>query len=548
MSNNTAKPKPKSYHLFMYLFSAAEERKVAEKREITQNWIPADYDKANSDYSLYNYLLPKARNLLFPDVGNNISLKYYKYNLKQENSYAYEIEYSVKTESNTIIPAEKISLSVKDISLLYDEKLCVGILSFYLQNSFDDLKIIKIINDYGRRVYSPIKDHSALITADRLSIRNCDTNETLMELNLQNGVDIEENKNCQKTKNISSLIGFSTEPFMDDRMFTMCAIVDNKLSRQVNSLNFNFYDCSDLVKNIYEIIFVDRDGNCSCQDYFMRADLLKKHSYTRWKNYGTLYGLTEYSMTCITAEGSFTPYTIDSFLYEYSELVRIVLFQRAIATKLGSEIDNARKEDDKNRLLYKPDTIYEMYAKYIYFQNNYVMTDATYQDQGEDIYRMLKDFLNVDQIMALLDQEMHNVQAWSTFNENQQREKAEKKQNDVFTALTIIGASYTAAQIAITVVNISRQPDGIKIIDYSLVEILLVIALIICFCLFKLLRIRKMDSREMAIFIGLVILMIASCIGAGLFAINNRYVSDSFLLFIIILVIIVFLAANNKVQ
>lgn len=58
----------------------------------------------------------------------------------------------------------------------------------------------------------------------------------------------------------------------------------------------------------YKYVFVDsgdNDYDVTCQNKELRTKLIKESTYERWQKFGTLYGITRYSMVALTDEGDF---------------------------------------------------------------------------------------------------------------------------------------------------------------------------------------------------------------------------------------------------
>ena len=75
-------------------------------------------------------------------------------------------------------------------------------------------------------------------------------------------------------------------------MFVTCWIGDNELETKIKN-DSSFWKTNN---DWYKLIFVDGE-NITCQNDEMQADLLNKHTLSRWqKKYGTLYGFSRYSL------------------------------------------------------------------------------------------------------------------------------------------------------------------------------------------------------------------------------------------------------------
>jgi len=93
------------------------------------------------------------------------------------------------------------------------------------------------------------------------------------------------------------------EPVIDDRMYTLCWYENDEFSKLMKVRNRRSYAYEDS-DDWYRFVFVDGDDSC-CKNIDMRRDLIRKATYARWVEYGTLFGISRYSFVALTERSVF---------------------------------------------------------------------------------------------------------------------------------------------------------------------------------------------------------------------------------------------------
>lgn len=157
----------------------------------------------------------------------------------------------------------------------------------------------------------------------------------------------------------------------------------------------------------YQYVFVDGVRK-TCQNDLMQEELMDKHTYARWVENYTLFGISRYSFVMLTApidelrkpeiNAAFLPQHLQSV---YFRMVSLALVQRAMVLKFSKEIndtvDNNGKEDHE-----KSTKSYEQYVKFI---NQYYFREISTQEQGIELYDMLQEHLRVEKQAKELEKE-----------------------------------------------------------------------------------------------------------------------------------------------
>lgn len=465
---------PYSYHTFIFpfLFDCGADnnrRKFLEYLPTLGEYMyedafnPKCVDKASHD--THRYFNQAMRNAMYTTNFDESAIVWnYRYDIermaKGKDSEGKWRE-NRKTEDNPAVLVIKkddfrSEMAINGVRLkLFNTG--VGMLIFELENyqHYSEECITKI-NEFGRRVFMPfVKDssnHICSLCADEISLRY-DGKEIEAASGKVSGVkctSVDEisfapiikyflsnnTKGITTTPN-SAKNEFYIEPIIDDRMFVACiygnADFANRL-KQWDDISKTYKYISDadsmfpgtdnnLARRLYEMVFVDGDGMC-CYNRVMLKKLLEKHIYARWLEYGTVTGITEYSMVSVTSGLSFLSLP---FLTEYVEMVVLVLAQRASLLafeRIISEIACGNAKLDMNKVQ----------KKYIKFQSELLLQEVTAQQQGIEMYNMMLDNMFINQQQSGVENQIRSL-----FEINSAAN--EKNENWILFILALLGIS-----------------------------------------------------------------------------------------------------------
>lgn len=471
-NTNEVSPQPFSYHIFMFPFIFSKSDYI-EYIEECGNWRKIgnesiEYEEAKDRYNMKQYFNENARKVitranLGTDIerGNQVVNSYmYDFNMSEQSSSRQV--YSIYRKTKDGKSEDKYELDVKRVILdLYDSN--VGILSFELENhKHPSIAEIKKINDLGRRISlacvqgSANEDKSVIINADRLVMSGVDEYEDYKDISVDfsNIVGKLESAKSFVEPSISALYGYSQivyfflirdeknenvqfkrdsneksnvvlTPLVDDRMFTVCLIINIELFRKVKEVFSDSYDDVTYMKKekikqymseLCSVIFVDNESS-SCQNFKMQLEALERNCYKRWCNCGTLFGVTQHSFICISDIGTPTSeYFISNyriivlpFLTMYKEMVKLVLAQRATIIELSNEASEiaCNLNTRKNSKVVKK--IKKLQERYVKFQNEVLLFEITSQQQGIELYQMLRRELFVIEQKDELENQLNNL-------------------------------------------------------------------------------------------------------------------------------------------
>lgn len=465
--------KSHSYHTFIYPFSFKEKDKKTNKKTnrktnneikvkeyLTKNWERESFNKEQQEiekqYNTYQYFLPNARKNIFNLSDKNENSEHFKYALHPQKKSTYTITKRPENDSNNDEDHSKIAVDVLAIKLSLFYEMEIGLLS--IETSYDPkegedfFQNVLTINDFGRRLFSPVYDvkgNSFLPKENTLCIQSAYGKEVKISTNFMDKeslADISKGKNSSP-KLIKELLFENNEAvevfsILDDRMFVSFLIQDNKLSKFVES---PFTELEEKEK-LYKIAFCD-NSCASCQDDNMLEKKINEHTYNRWKRWGTIYTVTEYSLGCIKCrEKDDSDYVGNSFLNLYTKMAQIALAQRAAIVNLETEAIRVGNLIDENSK--QTEEIKKLWMKFLVFQNNLYMPEITFQEQGSELYEMMKKCLKLKDLQEYLEKELQNLFDFEELEDNEKERKNESNMNRMLALLGAAGAVFGVVSMA----------------------------------------------------------------------------------------------------
>lgn len=440
-----------SYHIFYFPFKWAKkdvhEGTMTQLTDFSQirflnngKWVrPAvaesqenDGNKTdNNNVSLDAQVLYNEKNYYFRFVhdvlydsgdGNDNLVMHFERKEPQEKDVRYFIKVSGREKP--------YSLKVDAINInLY--KTGVGMMSFYLRNDDEsqcDTRDILNINQYGRRILPPF-----------WSEVNAEKRQELSEYLEISGLDTEISKEDFKsytvdepwtaTSMLDSLLKDLTDnltltPVIDDRMFVMSLYKNDDMSRlSLSAADAYCNPSSPFSEFWYKYLFVDT-GWPTCQNDEMMRDLLRTHTYLRWQKWNSLYGVSRYSFVYLTNSGV-PSYLVDYFMTTYARMMEIALVQRASVLCFSNEVTilTKRRNWTLEKLSEHVDSLNEEYIRFI---NRMYFNELTSQDQGVELYGLIRQNLDIDSYVEELKDEIEKLHDTISFKvERSRNEKAE---------------------------------------------------------------------------------------------------------------------------
>jgi len=371
-----------SYHTFMLPFT------YEDKKDIVVDWKKEDYKMSYNEQAYFHDFF----------IDSITEASFFTRDFKNS-------EFVVKKSQEY-----KLELDNTGLRLFEDEK--VGILTLNLKNkNYSDIKSVLEINDFTRRLYPEYLDYekekSGLVPE---------------HIEFDGKTEKFEFDKDLKKPELSKIIGIFLPidkicPAIDDRMFTI-SFYKNEYYSEVLKKNFT---CND---DWYKYVFVDGD-DMTVQNKGMQKDLIKKATYKRWQNYGTMYGISKYSFVCL----SNSDFQLEHMKTMYFSMFSLLLMTRATILKFSKEVSKIAKDIDKKDVT---DEVEKIYAKYIKFVNGFYFREITAKDQGLEIYEQAMSILNIERDIKDLDAEIEELHRFVEM-------KQEKETSKTINFLTYLG-------------------------------------------------------------------------------------------------------------
>lgn len=374
-------------------------------------------------YNEKNYYFRFVHDVLYDSGdGNDNLVMHFERKEPQEKDVRYLIKVSGREKP--------YSLKVDAINInLY--KTGVGLMSFYLRNDDEsqcDTRDILNINQYGRRILPPfwseVNAEKRQELSESLEISGLDT-----EISKEDFKSYTVDEPWAATSMLDSLLKDLTDnltltPVIDDRMFVISLYKNDDMSRlSLSAADAYCNPSSPFSEFWYKYLFVD-SGWPTCQNDEMMRDLLRSHTYLRWQKWNSLYGVSRYSFVYLTNSG--VPfYLVDYFMTTYARMMEIALVQRASVLCFSNEVTTLTKRGDwtLEKLSEHVDSLNE---EYISFINRMYFNELTSQDQGVELYGMIRQNLDIDSYVEELKDEIEKLHDTISFKvERSRNEKAE---------------------------------------------------------------------------------------------------------------------------
>ena len=472
-----------SYHTFLLAFSFDDNCQFHPQDKIG-NWEKDSLRNINDrgerimNYKTYQYFTPEARKLMF----NDDKIVRYKYNIPEDADRGYVIRKTLEKEDENnkdkrIRYSEEYRLTIDNIRVtVFNNR--IAIMQFELENhdpKHQKLEFVKRINEYGRRINLPYiagGDDVHELVADSVSILGDEVKFSCFgEKALEDFRTKSDNQNIippimNLIRELFPDITDKTKfiPVIDDRMFVCCLVRDDEFSDKAKSLiktdddpiptvGRDIYTDRELSNEIYSFAYIDADDS-SCQSLEMRAELLKRCIYSRWRDWGTFDVVTHHSFVRVTGTSdSIKDSVIYPFLTQYITMAAGVLLQRATLMKLSAECaeisdeyfeNNQNKQRKKNSELDK--RIRRLKRDYVYAQNNIFLNQFTAQEQGIDEFDMLRNEMYVEDLLKSLDDKVNGIYDFS-------KENAEDEENRLLNTLTEFGVPLAIMQVLTVIIS-----------------------------------------------------------------------------------------------
>ena len=495
-------------------------------KEVTKedHWERKEFNLDLPDkFNEYNYFYEYVREILY-DLSKELKIDKTKGNDKLINHFEYNLPKDKKVYYNIKLFCDKGTVYSLEIDSILLNVYATGtaVLSFHLRNHlYENKEDILKINKFGRRLYVPFFDLEAesIYTSKGDKTPNekllCSTkkneipdaiwigDKTLISGDENKFEDFKKYKEKENYKNGPFLLpkfiedlfppkfflvhenqGYTNSdknkkntdykiylrPVLDSRMHIVSwygnTYLVNKLKKTKNHFAYSFEN-NDWW---YSYIFADAPDPM-CQDKFLKAQLVKQSTYTRWIGLGTLFGASRYSFAMLTSsfqdlEVNGATYLVRHLQTMYYKMVELSLLQRATVLSFQGEITDISNlnnpfetKDKKNKDKETTKRITELYKYYLVFLNKIYFKEITTQEQGIEIYDLMQKQMRIANDVKNLDNEIEELHKLATHLE-------EKKQTKEAHKLTQLATLLAVPAIFIELFGTNIFPDNVNIPEY----------------------------------------------------------------------------------
>ena len=485
---NQTPRRPYSYHTFIFPFLYQDGTKNVSRKDFTrclhkgfeQDIFMSQPGMENTvEYSRFRYFNRAARNAIYTTQWNDEAVVWnYRFNIESIARNTENAKDWVENEKGCDNPARMVikkgkfqaNLAVNGIRLkLFDTG--VGMLIFELENyELSDENSVIIINEYGRRVFMPYvipPDGICYDCADEVILQYGNETPLYEDARISGGAVGKTDEIILSPvirylltgeKTVTTVLGegsdkFYIEPIIDDRMFVACiysssGFVGDMGKWDAERKNYCYISdpmddlsskSSNAATRFYKMVFVDKEEP-TCKNRVMLSDLNREHSYARWIEQGTMTGITEYSMVCITNDVNEENHIHIPFLTEYVEMVLLVLAQRASLLAFERAISEVTCKKK-----FKMD-VEKIHRRYVAFESELLLSEVTSQQQGIELYDMMLKNLFIGRLTDDLDNQINSLYELHTADH-------EGRENKLLNFLAVIGAAEIFGNLGSDLVN-----------------------------------------------------------------------------------------------
>ena len=478
--------KTNSFHIFMFPFSLKSEWNQAaiDKMLKGASWERKPFDYNDGDYarnfSEQGYFYDFCAGAMFDDPDSlNRVLSTYRLRTEEGDTYTININKKGDRKSYTLA-VEKIELNI------YDEK--AAILSFHLRNdSYSDIQDILYINDYGRRIYPQYLASDDNGNVDLQKTKNSFLADSI-SLALSNRPHFQEDFSAYARKRImpftlpNFIKGILPEKMhdchwlLDDRMYVVSYFLNSDFANRMKKeygKEGKWLDRRRVEWDWYQYVYIDNDDP-TCQNDQMFKELLERSTYKRWSDYGTFYGISRYSFTCLI--GLDVIGLLNHMQTMYYRMASLVLAQRVLSLYYSREISEISRKLDENELTKKElrKRVSFLNRDYLRFVNNVYFREVTSQEQGIELYDLLQDQMNIKRDEQGLSTEVEQLYHYVTMtNDELRNEEAEK--------LGIIATLFLVPTLLTGIwgMNLNEYGSYIYYIGFSMLALALAVYIIV---------------------------------------------------------------------
>jgi hypothetical protein len=501
-----------SQHIFLFPFTVRSDKDFKdfwenlEKKNDKWERLPFSFkEDANLRYNEWVYFYDYVRKSLFdtePEKNSekeNPFVKYFaiKRDIIKNSHIVYHLA-SIDKNGKCKKDWKIFDLTINNISLFLF-RTNVGVLSIELlnykqkddfiqdidnnqsNNWYEEFKDTLLINDFGRRIYPQFigkangnnnddNDCSKgtgvtknTFLADKIEFYLGTGAQEVEEFKTEDYLNEKIKSGMRFPKYFNLLLGDLKDkivPLIDDRMYTVCWYGNNVLSKDLTQKTpeeeYKFLTSEDW----YKYVYIDGKDIGVANKKMMKA-LNRVATYDRWADYGTLFGITRYSLVALTDESYFS-YTIlrEHMRGVYYLMAVLLLAQRAsivhffdkvteisqVLDELRNKKENKDKNKDKNKEKDKEhmisvvlEQVTSLYSSLIEFESRLHFAEVTPQEQGIEMYKKAYKIMGIDELSDDLKYEVEKLHNFIDLQNNKENSESLTKIQNIVWISTILG-------------------------------------------------------------------------------------------------------------
>lgn len=258
----------------------------------------------------------------------------------------------------------------------------------------------------------------------------------------------------------AGVVSHLIEPLFDDRMHVISwygnSVLINNITK-IRAENRYAFEQSD-----WWYKYVYTDTTVMQTDRFKRQEMLQNQTYSRFVEWGTLFGVSRYSFVMLTnsfsdLEKFNATYVVRHLQSMYYKMVELCLLQRATILHFSDEVAELSTQVYRLNATEKQGTVDEivkrirtLYRNYLFFVNQIYFREVTPQEQGIELYDLLQQTMRLPEEVKNLDNEIHELNAFVQ-SVNEER-KAKESHNFTMMAAFFLGPTFLAGVLGMNTV------------------------------------------------------------------------------------------------
>jgi Mg2+ and Co2+ transporter CorA len=171
----------------------------------------------------------------------------------------------------------------------------------------------------------------------------------------------------------------------------------------------------------------------------MNLRLLNEHTYERWTDYNTLFGISRYSFITISENNDYTrnDLLLPHLKNMYFQMIRLCLAQRASILRFSSEVTILSSLNEKTSRI--TDNISTLTKAYLQFVNKMYFREVTAQEQGIEIYDKIQEFMRIERDVKDLNREIDELHQYARLLQDMKKRK-QMNRIQIFGVILIVPA------------------------------------------------------------------------------------------------------------